>query len=224
MKAMILAAGRGERMRPLTDTLPKPLLSVGGRPLIEHHIDALARAGIEELVINLSWRGDQIRAFLGDGSKYGLVITYSDEGSEALETGGGIYQALPLLGSEAFWLVNGDVYCEFNYRSLSLAAGVLGHLVMVPNPGYHPDGDFCLDHGRLRNRGEKTMTYSGLAFLHPGLFKHSSAGKFPLAPLLVTAMNHDAITGEQFDGLWIDVGTPERLRQLDQRLSGHPAD
>ena len=224
MKAMILAAGRGERMRPLTDTVPKPLLSVGGRPLIEHHIDRLARAGIKELVINLSWRGDQIRAFLGDGSKYGLLITYSEEGPEPLETGGGIYHALPLLGSEPFWLVNGDVYCKFNYRSLSLAAGVVGHLVMVPNPGHHPDGDFCLDHGRMCNRGKKSMTYSGLAFLHPGLFKDSSAGKFPLAPLLVTAMKRDAISGEQFDGLWIDAGTPERLRQLDQLLSGRPAD
>jgi len=224
MKAMILAAGRGERMRPLTDTIPKPLLSVGGRPLIEHHIEALARAGIEELVINLSWRGDQIRAFLGNGSKYGLSITYSEEGPEPLETGGGIHHALPLLGAEAFWLVNGDVYCEFNYRPLSLERDVLGHLVMVSNPGHHPDGDFCLDHGRLRGHGKKLMTYSGIALLHPRLFKDSVPGKFPLAPLLVNAMNQDAITGEQFDGTWIDVGTPERLRDLERLLSDRRAD
>lgn len=216
---MILAAGRGERMRPLTDATPKPLLSVGGKPLIEHHIDALARAGIEELVINLSWRGDQIRDFLGNGSKYGLEIAYSEEGPEPLETGGGVFHALPLLGSDAFWLVNGDVYCEFNYGPLHLNRGILGHLVLVPNPGHHPDGDFYLDHGRLRSRGKKSMTYSGLAFLHPDLFKDAAPGKFPLAPLLVTAMNQDAITGEQFDGSWVDVGTPERLRKLEQRLS-----
>ena len=224
MKAMILAAGRGERMRPLTNDVPKPLLSVGGRPLIEHHIDALARAGIKELVINLSWRGDQIRAHLGNGSIYGLKIAYSEEGPEPLETGGGIYHALPLLGSEAFWLVNGDVYCEFNYRPLILDRGVLGHLVMVPNPGDHPDGDFCLDHGRISRHGAGSLTYSGLAFLHPDLFKDAVPGKFPLAPLLVAAMNQNAITGEEFDGPWVDVGTPERLYALEQRLLDRHAD
>jgi MurNAc alpha-1-phosphate uridylyltransferase len=224
MKAMILAAGRGERMRPLTDTVPKPLLSVGGRPLIEHHIDALACAGIQELVVNLSWCGDQIRDFLGNGSKYGLRVAYSDEGPEALETGGGIYHALSLLGSEPFWLVNGDVYCEFRYTPLNLETGVLGHLVMVSNPDHHPDGDFCLEHGRVRSRGGNTTTYSGLAFLHPGLFKDSSAGKFPLAPLLIKAMNQDAMTGEHFDGLWVDVGTPGRLGELNQILSSRHID
>jgi len=224
MKAMILAAGRGQRMRPLTDTVPKPLLAVGGRSLIEHHIDALASAGIEELVINLAWRGDEIRDFLGNGARYGLEIIYSDEGSEALETGGGIYQALSTLGSDAFWLVNADVYCEFNYRPLSLDAGVLGHLIMVPNPGHHPDGDFCLDRGRLHSRGKENLTYSGLAVLHPGLFKDSAPGKFPLAPLLIKAMNQDAISGEKFDGLWVDVGTPERLGELDKLLSDRRSD
>lgn len=224
MKAMILAAGRGERMRPLTDSVPKPLLLVGGKPLIEHHIGALVRAGIEELVINLSWHANQIRALLGDGSKYGLEITYSDEGSEALETGGGIYKALPLLGSEPFWLVNGDVYSEFGYRLMRLDAGVLGHLVMVPNPAHHPAGDFCLAAGRVRRSGETTMTYSGLAVLHPDLFNDSRSGKFPLAPLLVKAMRQDAVTGEAYDGLWTDVGTPERLRQLDQLISDPQTD
>lgn len=224
MKAMILAAGRGERMRPLTDSVPKPLLLVGGKPLIEHHIGALVRAGIEELVINLSWHAKQIRTLLGDGSKYGLNITYSDEGSEALETGGGIHKALPLLGSEPFWLVNGDVYSEFGYRLMCLDAGVLGHLVMVPNPAHHPAGDFCLAAGRVRRSGATTMTYSGLAVLHPDLFSDSRCGKFPLAPLLVEAMRQDAVTGEAYDGLWTDVGTPERLRQLDQLISDRQTD
>ena len=224
MKAMILAAGRGERMRPLTNATPKPLLSVGGKPLIEHHIEALARAGIDELVINLSWLGDQIRDYLGNGSKYGLFITYSEEGPEPLETGGGIYNALPLLGSEPFWLVNGDVYCEFSYRPMVLDQGVSGHLVMVPNPNHHLAGDFCLDDRRLYSQGKERMTYSGLAFLHPDLFANAVAGKFPLAPLLVNAMNQNAITGEQFDGRWIDVGTRERLRELDQQLLDRHAD
>jgi len=224
MKAMILAAGRGERMRPLTDTTPKPLLSVGGRPLIEHHVEALAGAGIGELVINLSWHGDQIRDFLGNGSKYGLTITYSEEGPEPLETGGGIYHALPLLGSDAFWLVNGDVFCEFGYRPLNLEPGMLGHLIMVSNPDHHADGDFYFNNGRLlSSSGKQSMTYSGLAFLHPDLFRDAAAGKFPLAPLLVTAMNQNAITGEKFDGPWFDVGTPERLGQLEKHLSNRRA-
>jgi MurNAc alpha-1-phosphate uridylyltransferase len=224
MKAMILAAGRGERMRPLTSATPKPLLSVGGKPLIEHHIEALARAGIGELIINLSWLGHQIREYLDNGSKYGLSITYSEEGPEPLETGGGIYNALPLLGAEPFWLVNGDVYCEFSYRPIILERGVLGHLVMVPNPNHHLAGDFCFDDRRLCSQGKERMTYSGLAFLHPDLFANAVAGKFPLAPLLVNAMNQNAITGEKFDGHWIDVGTPERLRQLDQQLLDRHAD
>lgn len=219
MKAMILAAGRGERMRPLTDSLPKPLLTVGGKPLIEHHIDALVLAGIGEVIINLSWRGEKIREFLGDGSRYGIEITYSEEGPEPLETGGGIHHALPLLGAEPFWLVNGDVYCEFGYSPLRLAEGVLAHLLLVPNPTHHPEGDFCLDQGRLNSSGKMTLTYSGLAVLDPRLFAESGPGKFPLAPLLVKAMNHNVVTGERFDGLWTDVGTPERLGELDQQLA-----
>ena len=216
---MILAAGRGERMRPLTDSVPKPLLTAGGKPLIEYHVEALGRAGVGELVINLSWRGDEIRAHLGDGSKYGLSIAYSDEGPEALETGGGIHKALPLLGGAPFWLVNGDVYTEFGYAARRLGSGVLGHLVMVKNPAHHPDGDFCLDGGRLRTAGNPMLTYSGIALLHPDLFADSVPGKFPLAPLFVNAMTTNALTGEEFDGLWFDVGTPERLHELDRLLS-----
>jgi len=220
MKAMILAAGRGERMRPLTDSTPKPLLMAGGRPLIEYQIEALARAGVDSLVINLAWCGAQISDLVGTGAKYGLSVAYSDEGAEALETGGGVYNALPQLGTEPFWLVNGDVYCEFDFAPRRLPVGFLGHLMFVPNPDHNPDGDFVLDHDRVRPKGGLRSTYAGIALLHPDLFLGSSAGKFPLAPLLITAMQDNAISGEMFSGYWIDVGTPDRLRELDQRLNG----
>ena len=216
---MILAAGRGERMRPLTDSTPKPLLQVGGKSLIEYSIEALARAGIDSLVINLAWLGDRIRGFLGTGTRYGLSITYSDEGPEALETGGGVYRALPQLGTEPFWLLNGDVYCEFDYPLRRLKPGILGHLILVPNPEHNPTGDFSIDGDRVRQPGDQTSTYSGIALLHPDLFANASPGKFPLAPLLIEAMRTGLITGEVFSGVWDDIGTPERLRALDDRLS-----
>ena len=224
MKAMILAAGRGERMRPLTDTTPKPLLEIGGRPLIEYQIETLVAAGIGELVVNLAWLGDRISAFLGTGAQYGLSITYSDEGAEALETGGGVFKALPVLGPEPFWLVNGDVYSEFDYPSRRLQPGVLGHLILVPNPGHNPAGDFCLDADRVWRQGGQMLTYSGIGLLHPDLFADASPGKFPLGPLLTNAMQSGLITGEVFLGPWVDVGTPERLRELDDRLSGPRSD
>ena len=218
MKAMILAAGRGERMRPLTDATPKPLLEVGGRALIEHHVRALVGAGINELVINLAWRGAQIRDFLGNGAKYGASISYSEEGAEALETGGGIQHALPLLGREPFWLVNGDIYCEFAYPERSLNSDTLGHLLLVPNPEHNLSGDFGLDDECVVPMAAETWTYSGIALLDPRLFEDSSPGKFPLAPLLIDAMARAAITGEIHAGRWVDVGTPERLRELDHEL------
>ncbi|MBT8440998.1 MAG: nucleotidyltransferase family protein [Gammaproteobacteria bacterium] len=219
MKAMILAAGRGERMRPLTDATPKPLLEVGGRALIEHHIDALAAAGAEEIVINLSWRGEQIMDFLGNGSKYGLKITYSDEGPVALETGGGIHRALPILGDEPFWLVNGDVYCDFSYPERRLESQTLGHLLLVSNPDHNPRGDFALDHGIVLANGGPLWTYSGISLLRPALFASCEPGRFPLAPLLIEAMDRDEISGEVYGGRWVDVGTPERLRLLDAELT-----
>ena len=219
---MILAAGRGERMRPLTDTTPKPLLRVGDQLLIEHHILALARAGIRDLVINLAWLGGQIREAIGDGSAYGVKISYSDEGGEALETGGGIHHALPLLGAEPFWLVNGDVYCEFEYSQQRLAKERMGHLVLVPNPEHNRSGDFGLAGDRVLPTAEETWTYSGIAMLHPELFAGATPGKYPLAPLLVDAMTRGAITGEVFRGRWIDVGTPERLQALDRELGRNP--
>jgi MurNAc alpha-1-phosphate uridylyltransferase len=220
MNAMILAAGRGERMRPLTDATPKPLLRIAGKPLIEYHVEALARAGIENLVINLAWQGERISGFLGDGSKYGLRIAYSDEGPEALETGGGVCKALPLLGAEPFWLVNGDIFSDFDYPSRRLAPGKLGHLLLVPNPDHNAAGDFCLDGDNVSESGGEAQTFSGISLLHPDLFADASPGKFPLAPLLVDAMQSGQITGEMFSGFWIDVGTPERLRDLKRRLAG----
>jgi len=220
MKAMILAAGRGERMRPLTDATPKPLLKVGGRALIEHHIAALAGAGIRDLVVNLAWQGHKIRDHVGNGSEYGVKILYSDEGVEALETGGGIRHALPLLGTEPFWLVNGDVYCEFAYPARQLAPGTLGHLVLVPNPEHNHAGDFGLSGDVVTVDTTEKLTYAGIALLHPGLVDGTAPGKFPLAPLLIAAMKRRAITGEFFGGRWVDVGTPERLALLDAELCG----
>ncbi len=219
MKAMILAAGRGERMRPLTDETPKPLLQVNGIALIEHHIDALARGGIRDIVINLAWLGGKIRGMLGDGAKYGIKLSYSDEGSEALETGGGIFRALPLLGDAPFWLVNGDIFCAYSYGQRGLGEDKLGHLVMVANPPHNPRGDFSLSDGQVIPRTDPSLTYSGVAILHPDLFASAQDGKFPLAPLLDRAIERGALTGERFDGHWTDVGTPERLTELNRGLS-----
>jgi len=214
MKAMILAAGRGERMRPLTDTTPKPLLAVRGRPLIEHHFAALAGAGITEVVVNLGWLGEQIRAHVGDGRRFGVSVGWSEEGYPALETGGGIERALPLLGTEPFWLVNADVYCEYPFAPRPLAAGSMAHLVLVPNPPQHPDGDFALVAGRVTNSTVSRLTYSGLAIIAPRLLAGCQPGRFPLAPLLRAAADRGEVTGELFNGAWSDVGTPQRLAQL----------
>ncbi len=219
MKAMILAAGRGERMRPLTDEIPKPLLQINGIPLIEHHIEALVRGGICDIVINLAWLGGQIRDWIGDGAKYGIKVSYSEEVPEALETGGGVFRALPLLGDKPFWLVNGDVFCAYHYSERGLADGMLGHLVMVPNPRHNATGDFSLANGKVTQHGAPTLTYSGIAVLHPDLFLGATDGKYPLAPLLNDAIERGALTGEYFDGRWTDVGTPERLAELDRQLS-----
>jgi MurNAc alpha-1-phosphate uridylyltransferase len=211
---MILAAGRGERMRPLTDDVPKPLLQARGRPLIEFHFAALARAGITELVINLGWRGEQIRDHVGDGHRFGVSVSYSDEGYPPLETGGGIHRALPLLGAEPFWLVNGDVFCEYPFEVRGLADRVLAHLVLVPNPAHHRDGDFALAGGFITDAATNRSTYSGIAVIHPRLFADRGPGRFPLAPLLRAAASRREVTGEIFSGFWSDVGTPERLAAL----------
>lgn len=211
---MILAAGRGERMRPLTDTVPKPLLVARGRPLIEHHFAALLRAGITEVVVNLGWLGERLREHVGDGRRFGLSVAWSEEGYPPLETGGGIERALPLLGPAPFWLVNGDVFCDYAFAPRALAAGVLAHLVLAPNPPQHPGGDFTLADGRVGNGADSRLTYSGLAVIDPRLLAGATPGRFPLAPFLRGAAERGAVTGERFDGTWNDVGTPERLAAL----------
>jgi len=223
MKAMILAAGRGERMRPLTDTTPKPLLEVGGKPLIVWHLEALAQAGVHDIVINHAWLGEQIEAQLGDGRAYGVHIDYSAERPEALETAGGIIQALPLLGDAPFLVINGDIWTDYplaNLRKRFLLPGGLAQLVMVDNPPQHPDGDFALSDGVLIAEGEPRLTFSGIGVYSPELFAELAPGRRALAPILRAAMAAGKIGGEYYQGQWFDIGTPERLRELDERLSG----
>ncbi len=219
---MILAAGRGERLRPLTDRLPKPLVEVGGRSLIEHHLHALAAAGFQQVVINLAHLGEKIRERLGDGSAYGVEILYSPEGENGLETGGGIFQALPLLGDDPFLVVNADIYTDFPFATLRAPMQCLAHLVLVDNPPHHPEGDFFLDRCgcvNVRGRG-KRLTFAGIGLYHPALFRGCRAGKFPLAPLLRQAMAMDEVSGEHFRGRWLDVGTRERLEQARALAAG----
>ena len=219
MKAMILAAGHGTRMRPLTDHTPKPLLMAGGKPLMVWHIEKLAQAGFTDIVINLAWLGWQIPGALGDGSRWSVRLHYSDEQHEgALETAGGIVKALPLLGSEAFLVVNGDVWCDYPCLPYPLAEHDLAHLVLVNNPAHHPTGDFALQHGRVSSDGEPRYTFSGIGYYRPELFAALTYGKNPLAPLLRTAMQQGRVSGEWFGGDWRDIGTPERLATLDHDL------
>lgn len=216
MKAMILAAGKGERMRPLTLTTPKPLVRAAGVPLIEYHLRALAAAGFNEIVINHAWLGQQIEDHLGDGSRFGLSIQYSPEG-EPLETGGGIFRALSLLGDDAFLVVNGDIWTDYDFSVLHQPINGLAHLVLADNPPHHPKGDFTLIDGKVQD-GEpdaQTLTYSGIAVLHPQLFDGCSDGAFKLAPLLRNAMANGEVTGERLKGHWVDVGTYERLAEAE---------
>lgn len=220
MKAMILAAGLGTRMRPLTDHCPKPLLPAGGKPLIVHHLERLRAAGISDVVINVSYRAEQIIEALGDGRAFGLSIAWSREDAP-LETGGGIRQALPLLGEAPFLLVNGDVWCDLDPTRLALPAGDLAQLVLVDNPAHHPVGDFHLDAaGRVHAAGEPRLTFAGLSLLDPALVAGEAPGTFPLLPLLQRAMAAGRVGGHHHRGAWVDVGTPERLAELDRRLRG----
>ncbi|WP_432787242.1 N-acetylmuramate alpha-1-phosphate uridylyltransferase MurU [Oligella sp. MSHR50489EDL] len=230
MQAMILAAGRGERMRPLTDHTPKPLLEVGGKPLIVHHIERLQAAGITDIVINHAWLGSQIEAYLGDGSQYGVSIVYSAEG-EALETAGGIVKALPLLGDYAFLVINGDVWCDWNPLEAMGHVDAIDNgaaqawLLLVDNPEHNPQGDFILkgnakvQPANALNGPDETLTFAGIGVYHPSLFKGLTVGqKAPLAPLLKHAMLSDQVVGQHYRGRWIDVGTPERLVALNNQL------
>jgi len=218
--AMILAAGRGERMRPLTDHTPKPLLEVGGRPLIVWHIERLAAAGIRQLVINHAHLGEQIVERLGDGSAWDVRIRYSAEGEGgALETGGGIFKALPLLGDAPFLVVNGDTWCDAPLAGLRMLEGDLAQLLLVDNPEHNPRGDFHLDSaGRVHATGEPRLTFSGIGIYHPALFAACTGGAFPLAPLLRQAMRDGRAGGTRYAGQWMDIGTPQRLQQLAHQL------
>jgi N-acetyl-alpha-D-muramate 1-phosphate uridylyltransferase len=221
MKAMVLAAGRGERLRPLTDRMPKPLVEVGGKPLIAWHLERLAAGGVRQVVINVSHLGQQIVDYVRDGSPFDLQVEYSRE-AEPLETAGGIAQALPLLGDAPFLLVNGDIYCEADFASLlRIDLGPrLAHLVLVDNPPHHLQGDFSLDGGLIGNDGTPRYTYAGVAVMSPQLVQPVKRGeKAPLAPLLRGAARERRISGERFRGLWQDVGTLERLADLESQLT-----
>lgn len=222
MKAMILAAGRGDRMRPLTDHTPKPLLPVAGRPLIVWHIERLAAAGLRDIVINTGWLGEQLPQALGDGSRWGVRLQFSVEGWPALETAGGIATALPLLGNEPFALINGDVFTDYPFARLAQMelGNDLARLVLVDNPQHHPQGDFGLQQGRI-DASEPRLTYSGLGVFSPALFAATPAGQAArLAPLLHDAIAAGRLGGEHWPGYWLDVGTPERLADLQQHLAG----
>ena len=220
MKAMWLAAGRGERMRPLTDSCPKPLLNVAGKPLVAWQLERLAQAGFQDIVMNTSWLGAQLEQALGDGARFGVSIHYSREPWPALETGGGLRQALSLLGPEPFLLVNGDVYSDIDFRSIALCAGDLAQLVLVPNPPHHPQGDFHLDRaGRIAETQGERLTYSGVGIIDPLLLADRAPGRFPLLPLLLAARAAGRLGGQKHGGRWLDVGSPERLAELDAELS-----
>lgn len=218
MNALLLAAGRGERMRPLTDDCPKPLLEVGGRPLIDYHLEALAAAGFRRVVVNTAWRGDRLRRHIGDGARWGLAVRFSDEGERALETAGGIARALPMLGPEPFAVINADIHTDYPFARLHLPPGRLAHLVLVDNPAQHPAGDFALVDGRVRGDGMPRLTFAGIGAYHPALFSGMPIAPRRLAPVLERAMAEDRVSGERHGGAWHDVGTPQRLRALDRAL------
>jgi MurNAc alpha-1-phosphate uridylyltransferase len=212
---MILAAGRGERLRPMTDTIPKPLLRVRGQPLIERHVVGLVRAGIKRIVINLAWLGSQISEYLGDGARYGATIIYSEEQPRALETAGGIFRALPHLGPGPFAVVNGDIYTNFPFETLELASDQDAHLVLVPNPPEHPQGDFGLEQGLALSAAASQYTFSGIAMYRCAFFAGCTDGVFPLKPLLLRSMAANRCSAQLYAGVWEDVGTPERLQALN---------
>jgi MurNAc alpha-1-phosphate uridylyltransferase len=218
MKAMILAAGRGERLRPLTDKIPKPLIKVAGKSLIEYHIENLAKAGFKDIIINTAWLAKQIHQQLGDGSDYAVSIQYSDEG-KALETAGGIINALPLLGNEPFVVVNGDIWSNFNFSILpELNTNIQAHLVLVENPEHNQKGDFALQDNLIKNTGETMYTYSGIGLYKTEFFAEQKSGVSPLAPIIRNKCENDLISGQYHDGRWTDVGSIERLHELEEEI------
>ena len=217
MIAMLLAAGRGERLRPITETVPKALVEVRGESLLERHLAALKAAGVETVVINLGWLGEQIADRVGSGARYGINVVYSPEGDDILETGGGIHRALPMLGAEPFLVVNADIYTDMPLPSPDLAPGDLGHLVLVPTPAHKSQGDFSMADGRISNAAAPDLTFSGVAAYRPEFFARCEPGRFPLAPMLRDAAEAGRLAGSLYTGLWKDVGTPERLEALNRR-------
>ena len=219
MRAMILAAGRGKRLRPLTDATPKALIEVRGKPLVVHAIERLRAAGIGELVINLGWLGGRIRERLGDGSNFGVSIHYSDEGGTTLETCGGIVKALSLLGDAPFWVVNSDVLCDYPFAAHKLVMNDFAHVVLVGNPVYRTHGDFSLEAGRLRPPGTDALTFAGIGLYRPEFFAGEKAERKPLLPLLQRRIADDCVSGEHYRGIWHDIGTPERLVAANESAS-----
>ena len=211
---MVLAAGRGERLRPLTDEVPKCLVEVQGRSLLERHLANIRAAGIRTVVINLGWLGEKIVERVGSGRRFGLNVLYSQEGDNILETGGGINNALPLLGNEAFLAVNADIFTDMPVPQLELEDGHVGHLVMVPSPDYREGGDFDIREGLIRNGEEQRLTFSGVAMYRPSFFDDCKPGRFPLAPMLREAADNGRLAGSLYEGQWADVGTPERLQAV----------
>ncbi len=212
MRAMILAAGRGERLRPMTDSVPKALVEVRGESLLERHLDNLAAGGITDVVINLGWLGKVIRERVGSGADYGVTVEYSDEGDDILETGGGIHKALPLLGNEPFLVVNADIYTDMPVPAIELADDADAHLVLVKSPAYRDGGDFGLDVARVTN--DPVHTFSGVSVYRPSFFQGCEAGRFSVVPLLREAADEGRVQGSLYNGFWADVGTPERLAAL----------
>lgn len=217
MIAMILAAGRGERLRPVTDRLPKALVEVRGRSLLERHLDRMKDAGVDTVVINLGWHGEQIASRVGSGREYGVNVIFSPEGDDVLETGGGIHHALPVLGDDPFLVVNADIVTDMPLPPTGLGDNDLGHLVLVPAPAYKAKGDFDLQGDRLVDSEQATLTFSGVAMYRPEFFGDCEPGRFPLAPMLRSAARAGTLRGSRYDGLWEDVGTPERLAELNRR-------
>jgi MurNAc alpha-1-phosphate uridylyltransferase len=216
MKAMILAAGRGERLRPLTDQCPKPLLPIGGKSMIEHSVTALVENGITDIIINLSYKGEQIRKSLGNGKHLGAQLSYSDEGSEALETAGGIRRALSFFDEEPFLVINGDIYTNYPYAQLRNRSVNQIYLVLVANPAHHSQGDFGLENGQLTEQADQLFTFSGIGVYRKQLFEHLPDGRSPLAPLLRATIRSDGANGELFTGLWMDIGNLQRYEAINQ--------
>ncbi len=219
MKCMLLSAGFGARLRPLTERIPKPLIEIAGKPLIEYHLEKLKAAGCEDVVINLSYLGEMIQKRLGDGSCFGVHIEYSHEGKEPLDTAGGVVHALPLLDGAPFLVINADIWCDHALSFPRLANGKQAHLVLVDNPAHNPEGDFAYEHGEIYNTGKNFLTFSGIGIYNPALFKGCMAKKLALAPILRCAIDKELVSAEYFTGKWFDVGTCDRLQQARQYVS-----